>query len=141
MGLDTTHDAWHGAYSSFGNWRNALAEAAGYKLKKVTYGSGFEVDQPDIDWSDDVGSGAVEGEWAEVPEDALLILLCHSDCDGVIHPREAAALADRLAIVITLLPEDNSDEDQWGYGHRARTRQFIDGLRAAVMADEDVGFF
>lgn len=32
MGLDTTHDAWHGAYSSFGDWRNQLAELAGYEV-------------------------------------------------------------------------------------------------------------
>jgi hypothetical protein len=30
MGLDTTHDCWHGAYSAFMRWRRKLAEVAGY---------------------------------------------------------------------------------------------------------------
>ena len=29
MGLDTTHDCWHGAYSAFMRWRQKLAEVAG----------------------------------------------------------------------------------------------------------------
>src|SRR5437016_2133419 len=29
MGLDTTHDCWHGAYSAFMRWRTKLAEVAG----------------------------------------------------------------------------------------------------------------
>ena len=32
MGLDTTHDCFHGAYSAFSRWRNAVAEAAGYMV-------------------------------------------------------------------------------------------------------------
>lgn len=29
MGLDTSHDCWHGAYSAFHRWRQKLAEVAG----------------------------------------------------------------------------------------------------------------
>lgn len=36
MGLDVSHDAWHGAYSAFTRWRNCLAEDAGYPLNMVT---------------------------------------------------------------------------------------------------------
>jgi hypothetical protein len=32
VGLDTTHDAWHGAYSAFSRWRELIAVAAGYEL-------------------------------------------------------------------------------------------------------------
>ena len=28
MGLDTTHDCWHGPYSMFMRWRTAIAAAA-----------------------------------------------------------------------------------------------------------------
>lgn len=30
MGLDTTHNAWHGAYSAFMRWRTEIARVAGY---------------------------------------------------------------------------------------------------------------
>jgi hypothetical protein len=29
MGLDTTHNCWHGAYSAFMRWRQEIAKAAG----------------------------------------------------------------------------------------------------------------
>ena len=29
MGLDTTHDCWHGAYSAFMRWRQEIARIAG----------------------------------------------------------------------------------------------------------------
>ena len=32
MGLDTTHDCWHGSYSAFAIWRKKLAEAANIPL-------------------------------------------------------------------------------------------------------------
>lgn len=32
MGLDTTHDCWHGAYSAFMRWRRGIAKAAGIPL-------------------------------------------------------------------------------------------------------------
>lgn len=33
MGLDTSHDCWHGAYSAFNRWREAVAKAAGIPLQ------------------------------------------------------------------------------------------------------------
>lgn len=33
MGLDTTHNAWHGPYSSFNRWRHWLAEQIGIPLE------------------------------------------------------------------------------------------------------------
>lgn len=32
MGLDTSHDCWHGAYSAFNRWREGIAKAAGIPL-------------------------------------------------------------------------------------------------------------
>lgn len=37
MGLDTTHDCFSAAYSTFGVWRNKLAEAAGCHAAKVQH--------------------------------------------------------------------------------------------------------
>lgn len=137
MGLDTTHDAWHGAYSAFTRWRNQIAEVAGYDVERVKYKDGWESSTIMIDWGH-LPDGTLMGDWEKTPEDPLLILIAHSDCEGVIHPAQAGPLADRLEELIPLLDED------WGGGHigngREKTQAFVDGLRAAVEADEDLEF-
>lgn len=123
MGLDTSHDCWHGAYSSFSTWRSNIAKAAGYPISKEL--CGYE-----LTW-DDFKLENYQGEWDTAPADDLLYLLVHSDCDGVIHPEHAALLARRLEELKPLL------SDEW---NREHTQQFIDGLWAAAMAGEDVDF-
>ena len=91
MGLDTSHDAWHGSYGSFGIWRNQLAAVAGYKIIKV---DGFN--SVDIDWSNFKPKN-LAGEWDETPSDPLLVLIVHSDCDGSIYPAQAKPLITRMA--------------------------------------------
>lgn len=142
MGLDTSHDCWHGAYSAFTRWRNKLATTAGYQLmnptpEEVAAGAIPSLEYPMIEWSGIVEKNYM-GEWDRTPPDPLIVLIAHSDCDGVIHPAQAKPLADRLAELVPLLPEGDAP------GHirnwRDKTQQFIDGLRAAVDADEDVEF-
>lgn len=134
MGLDTTHDCWHGAYSAFSRWRNMLAEAAGYALAKIDDGP---VEDYLIDWGH-ISQSNLEGEWDQTPADPLLVLLAHSDCDGWINPEQAGPLADRLDELALLLPEE-------GAGHlyrpREQTQRFARGLRDAVAAGERVEFW
>lgn len=132
MGLDCSHDCFHGAYSAFNRWRNELAKVAGYSFAKY---DGMEA--PSIDWGH-LPDETVFGEWARTPEDALVVLIAHSDCEGVIHPAQAEALAKRLEELIPLLPQ----EKDWGHigDWRAKTQQFVDGLRLAVERNEDVEF-
>lgn len=137
MGLDTSHDCWHGAYSAFTRWRNKLAEVAGYEIAKVDTGDLGMRDTILIDWGH-VTPLQLQGEWAETPADPLLVLIAHSDCDGFIYPAQAGPLANRLAELLPLLP----DEDSGGHIGRWRdkTQRFIDGLRGAAEAGEDVEF-
>ena len=132
MGLDTTHNCWHGAYSAFGRWRNKLAEVAGYAFYKTESGSVI----PLVDWGHLQDN--LYGEWDKTPEDPLLVLIAHSDCEGKIYQKEAQALADRLQSLLPLLP------DEIGGGHignwRETTQTFIDGLRDAVARNEIVEF-
>ena len=132
MGLDTTYDCWHGAYSAFTRWRNKLAEVAGYKF----YKEGF-IDQPLIDWGH-ITQENLYGRWKETPNDPLMVLIAHSDCEGEIFPEQAEPLANRLEELLPLLPDDEAG------GHignwRTKTQQFIDGLRAAAKEDEPVEF-
>ena len=132
MGLDTTHECWHGPYSAFGRWRNELARVAGYSFYKQ---DGFDI--PLIDWGH-LPDETLFGEWARTPDDPLIVLIAHSDCEGVIHPAQADALAKRLEELIPLLPEekDRGHIGSW----RAKTQQFVDGLREAVERNEDVEF-
>lgn len=132
MGLDTTHDCWHGSYSAFNRWRNAIAEAAGYALVPGDHGQNI-----DLRW-DDFARKNYDGDWDETPIGILLVLIVHSDCDGVIHPEHAGPLADRIEGLLPLLPPDSNVFR--GPFHREGARKFIDGLRSAVAAGENVEF-
>lgn len=135
MGLDTSHDCWHGAYSAFTRWRHKLAEVAGYTFEKCPKPHDY-MDQVAIDWSV-ITDANLQGDWEQTPSDPLLVLIAHSDCDGEILPAQALPLADRLEALLPLLEGD-------GGGHigsyRAKTEQFIAGLRKAAAANEPVDF-
>ena len=136
MGLDTSHDCWHGAYSAFTRWRNKLAEVAGYEILKVQYDDGYIMDTIMLDWGH--LHDQLMGEWDETPEDPLLVLLVHSDCEGCIYPEQSGPLANRLEELLPLLP---TEDDKGHIGNwREKTQKFIDGLRKASMNYEVVEF-
>jgi hypothetical protein len=147
MGLDTTHDCFHGSYRAFNVWRNKLAEVAGYQFAvppeypmgevAVVNESKTGRELPLIDWghlAPREDSPALNGEWEETPKDPLLVLLVHYDCDGYIKPEQAGPLADRLEDLIPKLPEQS--KLRW----QSTTEQFIKGLREAAAKGETVGF-
>ena len=141
MGLDVSHDCWHGAYSAFSRWREQLARVAGYEIAKVTWKDSDSFmngrDTVLIDWGH-ITEAQLMGDWDETPADPLLVLIAHSDCEGRIRLAQAGPLADRLTELLPLLPDGDAP------GHignwRTKTQAFIDGLRAAVEAGEDVEF-
>lgn len=142
MGLDTSHDCWHGAYSAFTRWRNQLAVVAGYQLmhptpEEIADGAIPSMQYPMIEWSG-IEEKNFSGEWDRTPPDPLIVLIAHSDCDGVVHPAQAWPLANRLEELLSKLP----DEDAPGHigNWREKTQKFIDGLREAARAGEDVDF-
>jgi len=135
MGLDTTHNCWHGAYSAFGQWRRTLAYVAGYWITKVQDGI-YNQETIIVDWGH--LQDKILGDWDKVPDDPLLILIAHSDCEGAIHPREAKALADRLEELKSKLPNGGNQGHIWDY--KEVTQRFIDGLREAASKNEDVEF-
>ena len=112
MGLDTTHGCWHGSYGNFHLWRCEIASLIGINLEKM---KGFDGNVP----------------WESLKPDPLHKLLHHSDCDGEIETKDCAAIADRLE---SLLPQIT---DEYYLG---KTEQFIEGLRLAASANEDVVF-
>ncbi len=131
MGLDTTHDCWHGAYSAFSRWRNKLAEVAGYSFHME---DSFEC--VSVDWGHLQNN--LQGDWDETPDDALLVLIAHSDCEGKIKPKQARALAKRLRELLPLLPDGDGGAHIGDW--KEKTQQFIDGLDLAVKQRQDVRF-
>ena len=146
MGLDTTYDCWHGAYSAFTRWRTKLAEIAGYLVLplpgEVKPGETYQRDPrltypvTFIDWGH-VTEDNLYGKWEKTPDDPLIVLIAHSDCDGLIYPEQASPLADRLEQLLPLLEGD-------GGGHigdyRSKTQEFITGLREAIADGQPVEF-
>lgn len=142
MGLDTSHDCWHGPYGAFGRWRQKLAEVAG--LPPLDLMEGFFERGTYHDPISDVARKHSEFaetfyrslpiRWTILKPDVLHILLNHSDCEGELESAICGSLANRLEELLPLLPQ--KDDNDW----RGRTRQFIDGLRLAASQGENVDF-
>jgi hypothetical protein len=138
MGLDTSHDCWHGAYSAFRRWRNYVAQVGGFTMVDGERGPDYELPWDEIPITND----NLMGHWSKpLPDgaDPLIYLLAHSDCDGVIHPTQGREIAKRLREVLPNM----KDEGHSG-GHipsmRDVTERFITGLEEAADAGEDVDF-
>lgn len=120
MGLDISHDTWHGAYSSFMRWREKIAEVAGYPALKSMDGFGGN------------------NSWEPYSNDPLTELLYHSDCDGEINFESANKIADSLELLLPLL------EGQNGGGHIGdyveKTKEFIAGCKLAYSLKENLEF-
>src|SRR5690606_32189044 len=102
MGLDCSHDAWHGAYSAFMRWREKLAEVAGLPPLELMEGfyqpledrsfapptlyhgpetmTPYVGDRPRFARMDD----RLPISWDCLRPSALYELLYHSDSDGEI---------------------------------------------------------
>lgn len=149
MGLDTSHDAWHGAYSAFMRWRTEIARLAGMPplmaMESFWHGGSHltsMVANIEPQWVREAFHREIFNElpikWASLKPDPLHALLHHSDCDGEIAPEDCVKIADRLEELLPLFPAGD------GGGHigdwRDKTQKFIDGCRAAAAANEPLDF-
>lgn len=131
MGLDVSHDCWHGAYSAFHRFRiEVLATVTGER----------------VDYSDyDRYTQLVE----EFPmREPLREFLLHSDCEGTIERASQIPMADALDVVANAMESKLSTTEDEGVGHIARAggyvaavRAFAAGLRLAYENNETVKFF
>ena len=152
MGLDTTHDCWHGPYSAFMRWRRAVAQAAG--LPPLELMEGFfergDYRDPIRDYAATCPElaehlyASLPIRWEALRPNPLHALLSHSDCDGSISAAECGPMADALEAVLPGLAEiairDPSIHRATYDGIRAATERFIAGLRRASAAGEYVEF-
>lgn len=124
MGLDTTHDAWHGPYSSFHHWRIAVAQAAGLSI-----------------YEKPLKSEGKHPMWVMPDEDDILfVLLTHSDCEGEIAVEDCAPLADRLEGLLPAIIADEAKEYGYPDYYTTSTQAFIKGLRLAASLNEPIEF-
>lgn len=141
MGLDISHDTWHGAYSAFMAWRSEIAHVAG--LPPLMFMDGF--------YSEGILHGEGTGtypfsllrerlpiKWECLKPSPLHELLFHSDCDGEIPWENCAAIADELEKLIPLLPKEPAlgHIGDWG----DKTSQFVTGLRTAFKKKQNLIF-
>ena len=116
MGLDTSHNCWHGPYSSFMSFRKELAKVANI---------------PDLDSMDGFGGTF---PWDELRPDIIHVLLNHSDCDGQIDAVYCLPPALRLEELAPSLL------DYGPVSHRVQAKRFATGLRLAAERGESVEF-
>lgn len=133
MGLDTTHDCWHGPYSSFMRWREWLnlfvmtdRAKAGDKVAESISHMGATREAVVRAWTE----GCYDDQ--TVP---INVLMNHSDCDGEIPAVICGPLADALEALLVHMPERGIYDEK-----RPATERFIKGLRKAAAAGEPVGF-
>jgi hypothetical protein len=140
MGLDTSHDCFHGAYSAFTRWRNEVAKAAGYWVVPVKWPDmGYETESVLLEWHR-YEDRNFKGEWDDMPADPLILLIVHSDADGEIKPEHCVPLADRLEGLLPKLDGEGAGHIAARGGFRGVTEKFIAGLRKAAAAGEPVYF-
>jgi hypothetical protein len=153
MGLDTSHNAWHGAYSAFMRWRQEVARAAGLPPLELMEGF-FAPQSKDFGRMPTFYLGPRAGEleenaiarieerlpilWDCLKPSPLHELLYHSDCEGEIPAESCGPIADALEAILPNMATGDAG------GHigdwTAKTKQFIAGLRAAAAAGEPLGF-
>lgn len=139
MGLDTTHDCWHGAYGGFKIFREAVGKAAGLPYRKAKDGDGLVLD---IDW-EQVTEGQIAGQWGKQDpvgyrtpgsydppiRDDVLYLLIHSDCGGKLRRGYLPRLRKRLSELVPAYEKLVAETDTYRNYLEGRLRSIHRWLR------------
>ena len=129
MGLDTTHNAFNGAYSAFNRLRQSVARAAGGSFP------------PHDDDTLDGGSWYWEGDiYSKETHPGLYAFLCHSDCGGEFTPEECSLVARDLRALLPHIEGGGGHLERYG-GAKGSLERFIKGCEAAAAAGEPLEFF
>lgn len=139
MGLDTTHNAFHGAYSAFNRFRQIVAKAMGGSYpphdKPLICSDGDIVVEPDSN------RFYVPFSWEkfQIKQPGLSAFLVSNDCEGVFSPETCKNMADELEALLPKIAE----LDNGGTGHIERdggfvavTKRYIEGCRSAYDNNE-----
>ncbi len=134
MGLDCSHDAFHGAYSAFNRLRRIVAYAAGGSFPphweyepngEVKEHAGMTVVKNNLDPS----SFYLPEGYTHKSHPGLYKFLAHSDCDGKISPTMCTKVANDLE---SLLPKVEALHWKAG-GHLAITGGYVEVLQRFIL--------
>lgn len=121
MGLNTSHGAWDGSYSSFNEWRTEVARHIEMDLQKM---AGYKGAEP---WD----------KWKEHP---LYPLLYDSDCEGILTPEECKSIAKGLREVLPNIG-NQYPEGEWIRNYlKEKTEKFIAGCELVYSKNENIEF-
>lgn len=122
MGLDTSHDCWHGPYSSFNDFRTRIAADQGIDdLRK------FYKDNPTMDAKPYEDAGV---------DPRIIPLLNHSDCDGTLSPIECKGISLFLSEYEQRIVGTGIDDGL----HRDNVKRFAEGAAKAWVLNQEVEF-
>lgn len=124
MGLDTSHGAWHGPYSSFNRFRYWLAEKIGINLNDyIGYGDNAQEELTSIDHK-------------------LMPLFNHSDCEGELTPSECKQIAEGIDEVLNNISKEEAEHpsNAYSFSHLNKAKQFRDGCILAHSENENIEF-
>ncbi len=116
MGLDTSHNAWHGSYNSFYTFRRSLAKLI------------------DIDLDQCLGFGGTM-DLESIKHD-LIPLLNHSDCDGELSVKEAEQIVKGLDLIVLNIHKTGIPY----IGFIDQLIRFRDGCKLAIKLNEPIDF-
>jgi len=144
MGLYVSHDAFHYSYGTFSEWRLILAKAAGYRTAKFSFNNDPSSIREEVlvDWGH-LSPKNIFGEWDEAPEDSLLILIVHSDCDGFINRQDLPALIERLKALLPRIKKtaiSHGCDEMSASKYEDITEDFIQGAEKACAEGENLDF-
>lgn len=146
MGLDTTHNAWHGSYGSFHRFRCEVAKAAGLPPLELMDGfykplggidrytvptlyPGLVVNEISFSLREIDKALPISWECLNI-SNGLKVFLGHSDCDGEISPSDCKEVAESLQSLEEKIPEE------W----RENLLAFSRGCRLAASLGETLQF-
>lgn len=118
MGLDTTHNCYHGAYSWFNSFREWIFRNIWLNPNDFIWYS--------RDW-----------EWTKDLKDIwhpILPLLNHSDCDGILDKEDQESIIIWWNQILANLIEKNELYEN-------KLKQFIEWCELALEDNEDVEFW
>lgn len=143
MGLDCSHNAFHGAYSAFNSFLQEVAHAIGGSYpphwKRDISGRLIQPLQRDESLYDNRWYWGDQG-YSHESNPGLSEFFCHSDCDGEISPEMCKIVADELEPLLEKMPEESLGHIAARGGYRKVLQYFIDGCRAAHAANEPLDF-
>lgn len=150
MGLDCSHDAFHGAYSAFNRLRQAVCYAMGgsfpphFKLNPDgTFMYNAEGTMHIVDKTIPEDIWQCSDKYTEESHPGLYEFMTHSDCDGEISPDMCIKVADELEALlpkVAALKIEATGHIEHQGGYVEVLKRFIEGCRCAAKRYEPLEF-